>query len=159
MKNDPPKTNYLAGAKSSDYDVFQRRISALIQHWMDHTSGIKPSNVIAQLCNAIDKSDFLFITCDEENLFSTKSDYFLGLIIGFFIEIQDGVGEKLEEKRIEIEIVLRQFSLLSHNAKGDRINLRGINQPTDQPTKNDATNQSTKMNWWLKFIDFFTKER
>lgn len=156
MKNDTPKTNYLANAQSSDYDALQRRIAVLIQHWMDHTSGVKPSKLISLLCDYIENTQFDYIKCQETEIFSTKSDFFLGLIVGHFIEIQDEKGESLDLKRKEIEKVLNQFSLLNHNKQKEKVNLQEINKPQ---TSLDQHETKTEIKWWLKFLDFFTKIR
>ncbi len=160
MKHDSSKTNYLAAAKSSEYDALQRQIAALTNHWMDHTAHIRPSRVIPQLCEYIDSTNFEHLRCDEENLFSTKSDFYLGKIIAYVIEIQDEQGEDLTAKRKEIERILTQYFNLKYTDNShDTINLGQINSPSGQSKPQEvAESEKTDLKWWLKFIDFFSKK-
>ena len=160
VKHDTSKTNYLAAAKSSQYDALQRQIAALTNHWMDHTAQIRPSRIIPELCNYIDETGFEHLRCDEENLFSTKSDFYLGKIIGYVIEIQDEEGDNLSTKRKEIENILRQFFTLMHRNKShDSVNLGQINNPKEQGASQEQSSaEKTDIKWWLKFIDFFSKK-
>lgn len=164
MKNDQSGTNHLASAKTSKYDSLQRRLSTLIQHWMDHASAIKPSRIVPLMCDYLDQERFSLLICNEEDLFSTKSDFYLGRIINIFIEIQDGEGASVREKRRQLESVLARFSELSHT-KGntDVINLGEINKlSTDSLTQAMlATGHDSphKIKWWLKFINFLSKHR
>lgn len=164
MKNDTSTTNYLAAAKSSQYDALQRQVSSLTQHWMDHTSRLKQSRLIPILCDYIENTPFLHFQCNQTEIFSTKSNFFLGKLIQFFLEIQDGEihHEEMAEKRTEIEKILNEFAVLSHQKSTDlEINLKGINQEQQEliNSNQESIESSMHIKWWLKFISFFSKQR
>lgn len=165
MKNDTSKTNYLAAAKTSKYDALQRQVSSLIQHWMDHTSNLKESKLIPLLCDYIENTQLPHFQVNQAEIFSTKSDFFLGRIIQFFIEIQDGDlnKEELTEKRVELEKILNKFSILNHK-KGiaSDINLQSINEEKEseeQQVHASESDQPTKRKWWFKILNFVSKQR
>ena len=164
MKNDSSTTNYLAAATSSKYDALQRQVSALIQHWMDHTSKVKVSKVIPTLCTFIESAELPHFQCKAEDIFSTKDDYFLGKIIQFFIEIQDGQlkEEELLEKRQEIEKILNQFSILNHtSSNASETRLQNINNSSEDNLEKAPLESDTQPDkrWWLKFLDLFSKQK
>lgn len=159
MKNDISKTNYLAAATLSQYDALQRQVSSLTQHWMDHTSQIRPSKIVPELCNYIENAGFTYLKCKEEELFSTKSDFYLGKIISYFIEINDNSGEDLKKKRSELETVLNQFKLLNHaQSTLTKVNFNNINNgktSSAQYQQSQDEAERSGISWWLKFLALF----
>lgn len=150
MKNGSSNTNYLASARQSEYDALQRQVAVLSHHWLDHSAQIKPSKIVPRLCDYIDQTKFTYLNCENEDLFSTKSEFYLGRIIHYCIEIQVNEGEFLNEKRKEIENVLAHFFSLLHQTPSSDVKLEQIN-PGHEPEMLDES-KDQGVTWWVKLL-------